>query len=68
MVAPQIGENHFCFNRACTARGGGGATTKPVGPGFNGSEPATRMEGNQIGHEQDGMNHEMRVALPNRRC
>ena len=37
-------KNHFCFDRACTARGGK-AATKPVGPGFDGSEPATRWKG-----------------------
>ena len=42
MYAPQMGENHFCFDKACTAKGK--AATKPVGPGFDGSEPATRWK------------------------
>ena len=34
----------FCFDRACTARGEK-AATKPAGPGFDGSEAATRWKG-----------------------
>ena len=36
-------KNHFCFDRACTSRGE--AAIKPVGPGFDGSELATRWKG-----------------------
>ena len=44
MCALQMGEkNYFYFNRAYAARGR--AATKPVGPGFHGSEPATRWKG-----------------------
>ena len=49
-------KNHFCFDTACMAREK--AATRYVGPGFNGSELATRLEGDQIGHGQDGMNRE----------
>ena len=35
--------HHLCFDRACMTRGD--VATKPVGPGFDGSEPATRWKG-----------------------
>jgi len=36
------GKNHFCFDRVCMSRGK--AATKPTGPAFGGSEPATKWE------------------------
>ena len=48
--------NHLWLDRACMARGD--TDTKPVGPGFVGSDPALDLEGGQLGHEQDGMNQE----------
>ena len=55
MCVLRMENNHFCFERTCTASGKSCyVLTKPVGSGLDGSEPASR----QIGHGPDGMNQE----------
>ncbi len=44
MFAPQIGEKSLLFWQGLYGWGGGKAATKPVGPGFDGSETATRWK------------------------
>ena len=44
MFAPQIGEKSLLFWQGLNGKGEK-AATKPVGPGFDGAEPANRWKG-----------------------